>query len=182
MHDGELWQVFLENGQPVIGHGEIDDAFSHDPSLVMGNAHVWFWKKTDQGISILLQKRALTKKTSPGYYHISAAGHINLGETAIDAAIRETHEEVGVTIDPTLLYLVHVTRSWRHLESLLHVFIYELTGDEQFLFEDGEVEQVEWYDLETFHQMTNDAEAHKLIDQGRGYFDPLISAIKHQAT
>lgn len=181
MHENELWQVYLENGQPIAGCGATDEKFAEDSTLVMANAHVWMWKRTDQGIAILLQKRAKTKKTSPGYYHISAAGHINQGEMPIQAALRETREELGIVIDAAQLYLVHVTRSDRHLTSLLHVYTYELQGDADFSFDDGEVELVKWYDLETFYTMTEDAASYKLIDQGRGYFDPLIAAIRRVA-
>lgn len=180
MHDGELWQVFTENGMPIEGRGAIDDDFTRDLSMVMGNSHVWMWYKTDAGANILLQKRALTKKTSPGFYHISAAGHINVGETPIEAALRETKEELGLAIDPSRLYMVHVTRSAKHPQSLLHVFTYELTGDEEFSFDDGEVELVRWHDLDTFRDMAENAAKHQLIDQGQAYFVPLVEAIKRQ--
>jgi isopentenyl-diphosphate Delta-isomerase len=180
MHDGELWQVFAENGQPLEGRGAIDDEFTHDSSLVMGNSHVWMWHRTDNGANVLLQKRALTKKTSPGFYHISAAGHINVGESPIEAALRETQEELGQAIDPSRLYLVHVTRTARHPGSILHVFTYELRGDEAFTFDDGEVELVQWYDLNEFDGMTKNADKHQLIDQGQAYFVPLIEAIRRQ--
>lgn len=181
MHDGELWQVFSENGQPTPGRGAIDDDFTHSDSLVMGNAHVWMWRKTPQGADILLQKRALTKKTSPGFYHISAAGHINVDELPIETALRETNEELGITIDPSQLYLVHATRSPRHLQSLLYVYTYQLSGDEVFSFDDGEVELVEWHPIDHFYDMTRKPENHNLIDQGQAYFDPLIATIKRHA-
>jgi 8-oxo-dGTP pyrophosphatase MutT (NUDIX family) len=180
MHDGELWQVFAENGQPLEGRGAIDDDFTHDPVLVMGNSHVWMWHRANDGVNILLQKRALTKKTSPGFYHISAAGHINVGETPIEAALRETKEELGLAIDARRLYLVQVTRSVRNPRSLLHVYTYELNGDEIFTFDDGEVELVEWRGLKEFVDMTNNAAAHQLIDQGQPYFVPLVEAIRRQ--
>jgi 8-oxo-dGTP pyrophosphatase MutT (NUDIX family) len=180
MHDGELWQVFTENGLPVQDRGAIDDEFTRDPLMVMGNSHVWMWHKTDDGANVLLQKRALTKKTSPGFYHISAAGHINVGESPIAAALRETKEELGLTVDPERLYLVHVTRTAKHPQSLLYVFTYELMGDEAFSFDDGEVELVRWHDLEEFRTMTKNAAEHKLIDQGQAYFVPLVEAIKRQ--
>jgi 8-oxo-dGTP pyrophosphatase MutT (NUDIX family) len=181
MHDGELWQVFQQNGQPVEGRGLIDDAFDKDETLVQGNAHVWFWRKTAAGIDVLLQKRALTKKKSPGFYHVSAAGHINVGESALEAAVRETHEEVGVAIDPGLLYLVNVTRATKNLQSLLHVYIYELNGDEEFTFEDGEVDSVKWVNVDVFTKMTANAAEHKLVGQEAVYFDPLIAAIRRNA-
>lgn len=181
MHDGELWQAFHQNGEPIKDTGFIDDTFDDDRSLVQGNAHVWLWRKTSSGLEILLQKRAMTKKKSPGYYHISAAGHINVGETPVEAAVRETQEEVGVAIDPGLLYFVHLTRATKNLQSLLYVYVYLLDGDDKFTFEDGEVDSVKWVGLDEFKDMTANADQYMLIDQGEAYFDPLIAAIKRQA-
>jgi 8-oxo-dGTP pyrophosphatase MutT (NUDIX family) len=178
MHDNELWQVFAENGQPVPGKGAADHDFDDDPSMVVGNAHIWFWKKTPSGVEILLQKRALTKKKAPGYYHISSGGHINTDETPVEAAVRETSEEMGVSIDAAQLYLVQVVRTPRNWQDLAHVYCYELQGNETFSFDDGEVELVKWVGIDTFQQMTQEAATHKLVDQGRAYFDPLIATIK----
>lgn len=180
MHDGELWQIFAENGEPLAGKGATDETFAHDETLVMGNAHVWMWRRGTVEPELLLQKRSMTRTRSPGMYHISAAGHINVGETAVIAAERETKEELGLTIDPAKLYLVHVTRIARHKRSLLHVFIYELRGNETVRFNDGEVEQVTWVGLSKFKEMIAHAEVHQLIDQGMPYFAPLIEAIEQQ--
>jgi len=181
MHDNELWQVFQENGLPISGRGAIDDAFDADQTLISDNSHVWFWRKTPDGISILLQKRALAKKKAPGFYHVSSSGHINIGESAHEAAVREAREELGIDIDPANLYLVYVVRNERNLRSFLYVYTHELGDDDEFSFDDGEVELVEWHDLEKFCEMTENAAEYKLIDQGRGYFDPLIAAIKRQS-
>ncbi|HSW91454.1 MAG TPA: NUDIX domain-containing protein [Candidatus Saccharimonadales bacterium] len=178
MHEGELWQVFAENGEPIVGKGALDDAFDEDRTLVMANAHVWLWRRAKDGIEILLQKRAVTKKRSPGFYHISAAGHVDLGETAVQAAARETKEEIGIDLDVDRLFFIHAVRSAKNLQSLLFVYVYEMTGDEEFSFDDGEVELVKWVNLATFQQMTQEAASHKLIDQGRSYFDPLIETIQ----
>lgn len=182
MHENELWQIFDQNGRPIAGKGAIDDAFDDDPMLVVGNSHVWLWRRTADGtVDILLQKRAMTKKRKPGYYHISAGGHINVDETPLDAAVRETKEEMGIVIDPDQLYLVHVTRMPPHWNDLAHVYIYQLSGDEEFSFDDGEVESVEWHPIETFERMTNDTAAHKLVDSGGPYFQRLIETIKRQS-
>jgi 8-oxo-dGTP diphosphatase len=42
-----------------------------------------------------------------GNYSVPA-GHIDPGESATEAMIRETKEEIGITIDPIALYLRHV--------------------------------------------------------------------------
>jgi len=43
----------------------------------------------------LVQKRAKTKKTSPGLYHTSVGGHVNEGDTPQLTLIKECLEEVG---------------------------------------------------------------------------------------
>jgi 8-oxo-dGTP pyrophosphatase MutT (NUDIX family) len=113
-------------------------------------------------------------------FHISAAGHINVGELPIETAVRETKEELGLDLRPEQLYLVHVTRTARHPQSLLHVYTYELQGVELFSFDDGEVELVKWHDISEFVRMTKNAAAHKLIDQGQSYFIPLVEAVQRQ--
>ena len=178
MHDGELWQVFAENGQPIKGKGAPDDAFDRDASLLMGNAHVWLWKRGNDGIEVLLQRRSLTKKRRPGYYHISAGGHINLGENPVDTAIRETKEELGLTLDPARLYLAHIVRMPSKWRDFAHVYTYELSGDEEFSFDDGEVAAVEWQPLGDFHEMTKRPDDHKLVDSGGSYFEALIATLR----
>jgi len=54
-------------------------------------AHVWIVTSHSR---VLLQRRAMEKENWPGYWDVSAAGHVS----AIEAAIRETFEELGLTI------------------------------------------------------------------------------------
>lgn len=180
MHDGELWQVYLQNGQPIAGRGADETAFAHDVSLVMGNAHVWLWRRTPNGIEVLLQKRSQSRKRSPGMFHISAAGHINVGESPVDAAVRETNEELGIIINPADLYFVHALRIPKHQNSILNVFTLHYDDNDTFTFDDGEVEAVVWRRLDEFEAMAKDPASHDLIDQGSLYFEPLIAAIARE--
>ena len=66
-------------------------------------AHVWFVASDGR---LLLQRRALVKENWPGLWDISVAGHISAGETAVEAAIRETFEEIGLVIAAS--ELVHI--------------------------------------------------------------------------
>ena len=47
---------------------------------------------------ILLQKRSRLKRTNPNKWGI-CGGKVNLGETTIDAGIRETYEEIGILLN-----------------------------------------------------------------------------------
>lgn len=59
-------------------------------------AHVWI--VTSDG-RVLLQKRAAAKENWAGWWDVSAAGHCSAGESAIDTALREVTEELGLTLD-----------------------------------------------------------------------------------
>ncbi len=60
---------------------------------------------------LLLQKRSKTKEAHPGLWDISAAGHASAGDTSIKAAIRETEEELGLTLSENDFdYLFTVTQ------------------------------------------------------------------------
>ena len=53
---------------------------------------------TGDGDEVLLQLRQNTGYMD-GYWAAAAAGHVERGETAYDAARRETREEIGVDVD-----------------------------------------------------------------------------------
>ena len=57
--------------------------------------HVWIVQSDGR---ILVQRRARVKENNPGLWDVSAAGHLSAGESAIEAAIRETGEELGLEI------------------------------------------------------------------------------------
>lgn len=176
MHDDDLWQVFADNGTPIPGECAAPDMFDKNISLNMANAHVWFWKKNTEGqIEIMLQKRGPVKKR-PGWFHISVGGHVNVGESVIATAVRECKEEMGYDIDPEKLYFLFTMRVFgRAPRDIAMVYLYELTGDETFTHDDGEVAGFEWRTLDTFKEMTKNPESHKLVPMGDIYFRALIA-------
>jgi isopentenyldiphosphate isomerase len=52
---------------------------------------------------LLLQRRAATKDTWPGYLDITAAGHLSAGEETLDG-LREVEEELGLRVNPERLF------------------------------------------------------------------------------
>lgn len=180
MHDNTPWQLFADNGTPITGKGAPADAFDADESLNMGNAHVWFWKKNkNDQVEVMLQKRGPIKRR-PGWLHISAAGHIDVGETALQTAVREAKEEMGIDINPDKLYFVQTARHFpRAPQDIVNVYLYQLAGNETFTYQDGEVGGVEWHTLENFKEMIRDPEAHKIVPMGDLYFGVLIAGLEY---
>jgi len=89
----ELIDILTPDGKPT---GKVAlKSEAHKNGWFHATVHIWFFTKDDK---ILLQKRAMTKKVFPGLWDISVAGHIGAGETILDAAIREVHEELGLEI------------------------------------------------------------------------------------
>ncbi len=52
---------------------------------------------TDSTGKIFVQKRSKKKDAFPGYYEASVSGHVEVSETAKQAAVRELREELHVT-------------------------------------------------------------------------------------
>jgi len=78
------------------------------PSFALVPASYVYLLRDDE---VLLQCRANTGYMD-GHWVAGAAGHIELGETALEAAVREAAEELGVTVraeDLTLLTVMHRT-------------------------------------------------------------------------
>lgn len=178
MHNDDLWQVFADNGTPIPGKSATADVFDNNKSLNMGNAHIWFWKRsTDGQIEIMLQKRGPVKKR-PGWFHISVGGHVNVGEAAIATAKRECKEEMGYDIDSDKLYFLLTTRVFgRAPHDIATVYLYELNGSETFTHDDGEVAGFEWRTLDELKKMLKDPESHMLVPMGDVYFRALIAGL-----
>lgn len=75
----------------------------HKKGLWHRSVHIWIFNRKNE---IILQKRNSDRETSPGFWTISASGHVKSGEEPIDAAISETFEELGISLDKEdLVYL-----------------------------------------------------------------------------
>jgi 8-oxo-dGTP pyrophosphatase MutT (NUDIX family) len=181
MHDEE-WQLYKSNGEAITNGGAKASQFKKDKKLIMSNSHVWLWQKVDNHIQIMLQKRSANISRFPGWYHISASGHINKDETPVEAAIRETKEELGIDINPEKLFYIYSCRLLPNdPNNIVNVYLYELNNNQKIKLEDGEVESVEWINIKDFKNMIKDPEANNIIPESSERFSILIKAIEYLA-
>ena len=147
MHKDELWQVYAPNGEPIDGKGwdsALDNPEKTGAKAIVGVAVVFLYRVNSDGVlELLWQRRSDKVDRYPGDYDISAGGHINLGESIVDGAIRECHEEIGAEIKADDLRFV--TMLPFNMNRFAWVFAVDYSNrDDAFCFDDGEVSEVRW--------------------------------------
>ena len=146
MHKDESWQIYAPNSLPIAGKGW-DSALGNPEvtgaDVIVGVAVVFLYRINNGNLELLWQKRAESVDRFPGYYDISAGGHINLGETITDGAIRETLEEIGANISAEDLQFAF-TKSFNK-NRFAWVFMVDWSGKpDDFVFNDKEVSETKW--------------------------------------
>jgi isopentenyldiphosphate isomerase len=90
MSKHELLDVLRPNGELT---GQLaDKAIIHDQGLWHRDVHVW----VTNGFDLLQQQRSWSKSIMPGEWDVSVGGHVGAGESYLDAARRETAEELNL--------------------------------------------------------------------------------------
>lgn len=146
MHTDEQWQLFKPNGEAIPGAfwDSARDNPEGDDTEIVGVSVVFVFRVSPDGVlEVLWQRRSQNVSRYPGYYDISAGGHINLGESLTEAAVREVREEIGAIITEDELYFV--TMRGFNKNRFAWVYAVDWTGkEESFNFDDKEVEEVRW--------------------------------------
>ena len=89
----------------------------HSKGFLHKVVHCWIIAEECNEKWIYFQQRSYDKKDFPGLYDIAAAGHIDAGEEAEVAVIRETKEEIGIEIDSKKLRFIGSIREKMYLDN-----------------------------------------------------------------
>lgn len=133
---------------------------THRMGAIHRTVHVWFQNSKGQ---LLLQKRSGNKRAYPHMWDISVGGHISAGQTSLEAAKRETAEELGQILSDkafTFLFTIRQQRIQHQSDFIDEEFndVYLVRSDvnaSDFMFEKEEVEEVKWMDLDEFRKWMN---------------------------
>ena len=106
----ELLDLYTANGERT-GH-TVPRGTPPAPGELYLVVHVWIH---DEAGRYLIQQRAHHLQDAPGVWAVTA-GHVQAGEDSRAGALRETQEEVGLTLDPAALRLWQQGAFTRRLE------------------------------------------------------------------
>ncbi len=120
-------------------------------------ARVIVLSKKDQ--KILLQQRSLLKDSCPGMWDTSSSGHVDAGEQASTAALRELKEEIGISASNVTLVGSFNTNErlagGRLVRStLIYVLEINSTNDVKPTVDPTELETIEWHNIESTEFMS----------------------------
>lgn len=151
MSKHELLDIVDMQGQPT---GElVDKAAIHDQGLWHRDVHVW----VTNGFDVLQQQRAWDKSIMPGEWDVSVGGHVAAGESYLEAAQRETAEELGMELPaerfiPAGILAVDMAMEptgWRHRTVGDNFVVVERSVDiESLALQGSEVIGARWYNID----------------------------------
>ncbi len=145
----ELLEVLDKNGDPT---GEIlDKDIIHTKGLYHREVALILLNKKGQ---ILLQKRASTKEIEPNKWAWHG-GHVIVGETSMEAIIRETKEELGIILSENQIkLLVELKRDKlpNRQYTIAYYSICNLDIDD-FDIQKEELSEVRWFPFKKFKDM-----------------------------
>ena len=82
---------FVDENDKVISSGPVKDAIAKGVAYRISRVLVF----NSRG-ELLIQKRSDNHPSLPGRWDMSSAGHVDTGENYLEAAQRETEEEIGL--------------------------------------------------------------------------------------
>lgn len=87
------WFDYYDEQMKHLGSAPREEV--HRKGLWHQTFHCWVMQRREDGDYVWFQQRQIDKDTHPGRLDITAAGHLNVGETVSDG-VRELEEELGL--------------------------------------------------------------------------------------
>ncbi len=138
----------------------VDKNLAHELGLWHKVVHVWIINDNNE---IMLQYRCAQKKFFPDVWDTSFAGHIDAGETSLEAVLREGKEELGIDIDTSKLIHLFKTKEqlvYNDMISNEHVDVFLLKDNiklEDLVLQDIEVGEVKYMSVSRFFEALEDS-------------------------
>lgn len=102
---------------------------------------------------ILLQKRSRFKRSNPSKWGI-CGGKVNLGETTLDAVIRETLEEIGIILDKKDLKILSIYTNEKAYFTVYYVR--KNVNITECKLQKEELEEIKFFKIEELEYLDNE--------------------------
>lgn len=139
-HPGEIWQELDFNGERL--KGGIEPGIDDDAVKLYYGVAVMLYRFRDGIVEYLFQHRSKHLAGNPDKWDVSAGGHVNLGESQLDAIKREAREEIGIDLRENEMEIAASFLRWKIFVTLY--FCDWTNQEDKFVFDDREVEEVKW--------------------------------------
>lgn len=135
--------------------GQRPRSIVHAQGLRHGVIHLWVFGKQGAEMGLWLQRRALDRPLYPGWYDLAATGHIDAGETPLEAVLREAQEECGLRL--CAADVIGLERSFHQKyarpdggldDEIAHIFIHKI--EEPVFCTGPEVMEMRWVSCAAF--------------------------------
>lgn len=177
----EYIDIVTKEGKPT-GKSELKSII-HQKGDYHNTAHIWFYTANGE---ILLSQRSANKSICPLMWDVSVAGHIDAGETIKQAAVRETKEEIGVSISETDLKKIGVFECFKsygngiHDNEFHHTFIAELKVPISKLTpQEEEVEAIKLVSIADLKLLFDTIGNNHFVASNKPYYEFVLQEIKN---
>ena len=132
--------------------------------------HTWIMNDKNE---FLIQKRSPNKKVFPSMWSQTGGG-VDAGESALQGALRETKEELGIDIPrDNIEFMLSFKRKYNYLD----VWLAKLNVDiNDIIIQKEEVSEVKWVDKETLIKMHDNGELAPSLDI---YFNMFMDLLEY---
>ena len=145
----EMLEIIDKNGNLT---GEIVEKFeAKSRNLLFKVIALFILNKDNQ---ILLEKRSSSKKINPSKWGI-VEGHVDVGETAETATLRELKEELGVDAELTdITFVCSVLKERETNSNITYAYCMFLDKDiKDFVLQEEELSEVKWLDFYEYKKL-----------------------------
>jgi len=157
----ELIDVLDEKGNATGEKKTIQQL--HKDNNIHRAVHIWLINDKNE---VLLQLRSPRMVRHPNKWHMSSAGHIDADENAIEGAIRELKEELGIDCkSEELEYLFTIDYSTRiENREFQEVFLVKCNKQiKEFILQEEEVSEIKWVEYKEFKEMVKNEVSNLVI-------------------
>ena len=171
----ELLDIVDENNE-LVGKKE-DREIVHKDGLWHREIAVWIMNEKGE---ILLQKRAATKKQHPNEW-ATTAGHIDIGENPLQAAIREIFEEIGLKLKEENLEFLFLEKINASNNNHFKYIYYAKTNKKisEFAIQEDELSELKYISFGEFENIIKTQNKEYAFSKST-YIPKLISILKNK--